>query len=203
MTTARRPAAPRLPPDERRRQLLDVACVEFADRGFYATAMDDLALAAGVTKPGFYQHFPSLRALFIAVLEDVGSRLLDELTRATSGVETGRARVEEGFRAYFDFVENDPAAFRLLFGASARNDAEFADVVDGVLTDAAAAVSTLIEIHGSPEHRLVLAHAIVGMAEGISRHALTDPAGPHDPEQLAHWVAELAWFGLRGVRAED
>ena len=203
MTTARRPAAPRLPPDERRRQLLDVACVEFAERGFYATAMDDLALAAGVTKPVFYQHFPSKRALFIAVLEDVGSRLLDELTRATSGVETGRARVEEGFRAYFDFVENDPAAFRLLFGASARNDSEFADVVDGVLTDAAAAVSTLIEIHGSPEHRLVLAHAIVGMAEGISRHALTDPAGPHDPEQLAHWVAELAWFGLRGVRAED
>ncbi len=203
MTTARRPAAPRLPPDERRRQLLDVACVEFAERGFYATAMDDLALAAGVTKPVFYQHFPSKRALFIAVLEDVGSRLLDELTSATSGVETGRARVEEGFRAYFDFVENDPAAFRLLFGASARNDAEFADVVDGVLTDAAAAVSTLIEIHGSPEHRLVLADAIVGMAEGISRHALTDPAGPHDPEQLAHWVAELAWFGLRGVRAED
>ena len=203
MTTARRPAAPRLPPDERRRQLLDVACVEFAERGFYATAMDDLALAAGVTKPVFYQHFPSKRALFIAVLEDVGSRLLDELTRATSGVETGRARVEEGFRAYFDFVENDPAAFRLLFGASARNDAEFADVVDGVLTDAAAAVSTLIEIHGSPAHRLVLAHAIVGMAEGISRHALTDPAGPHDPEQLAHWVAELAWFGLRGVRADD
>jgi AcrR family transcriptional regulator len=203
VTAARRPAAPRLPPDERRRQLLDVACVEFAERGFYATAMDDLALAAGVTKPVFYQHFPSKRALFIAVLEDVGSRLLDELTQATSGVETGRARVEEGFRAYFDFVENDPAAFRLLFGASARNDAEFADVVDGVLTDAAAAVSTLIEIHSSPDHRLVLAHAIVGMAEGISRHALTDPDGPHDPEHLAHWIAELAWFGLRGVRSED
>jgi AcrR family transcriptional regulator len=156
-----------------------------------------------VTKPVFYQHFPSKRALFVAVLEDVGSRLLDELSNAVSSVETGRARVEEGFRAYFDFVDHDPAAFRLLFGASARNDAEFADVVDRVLSDAAAAVSTLIEIHGSPEHRLVLAHAIVGMAEGISRHALADPDGPHHPEQLAAWVAELAWFGLRGVRADD
>ena len=203
MSAVRRAAAPRLPPDERRRQLLDVACVQFADRGFYATAMDDLALAAGVTKPVFYQHFPSKRALFVAVLEDVGTRLLAELTRAVAGVETGRARVEEGFRAYFEFVEQDPAAFRLLFGASARNDAEFADVVDRVLTDAAAAVSTLIEIHGSPEHRLVLAHAIVGMAEGISRHALTDPDELHDPAQLAPWVAELAWFGLRGVRADD
>ena len=63
MTAARRASAPRLAPDERRRQLLDVACVEFADRGFYATAMDDLAVAAGVTKPVFYQHFPSKRAL--------------------------------------------------------------------------------------------------------------------------------------------
>jgi AcrR family transcriptional regulator len=203
VTAPRRPSAPRLAPDERRRQLLDVACIEFAERGFHATAMDDLALAAGVTKPVFYQHFPSKRALFVAVLEDVGGRLLEVLTEATASVETGRARVEEGFAAYFHFVANDRAAFRLLFGASARNDPEFADVVDRVLTDIAAAVSTLIEIHGSPEHRVVLAHAVVGMAEGISRHALTDPDGPHDPDQLASWIAELAWFGLRGVRSDD
>ena len=203
MTSVRRASALRLAPDERRRQLLDVACTEFAERGFYATAMDDLASAAGVTKPVFYQHFPSKRALFIAVLEDVGGRLLEVLTEATSSAQTGRARVAEGFAAYFRFVENDRSAFRLLFGASARNDAEFADVVDSVLAEAAEAVSTLIEISGSAEHRLVLAHAVVGMAEGISRHALTDPDGPHDADQLAHWVAELAWFGLRGVRSND
>jgi AcrR family transcriptional regulator len=202
VTTTRRTASVRLAPDERRRQLLDVACVEFADRGFYATAMDDLAAAAGVTKPVFYQHFASKRALFVAVLDDVGGRLLEVLREATGSVNTGRARVTEGFAAYFRFVAGDRAAFRLLFGASARNDPEFADVVDGVLSAAAAAVSTLIEIPGSPEHRLILAHAVVGMAEGISRHALTDPDGSHDPDQLAQWVAELAWFGLRGVRSE-
>jgi AcrR family transcriptional regulator len=203
VTAPRRVSPARLAPDERRRQLLDVACIAFAERGFYTTAMDDLALAAGVTKPVFYQHFPSKRALFVAVLEDVGGRLLEVLTEATASVETGRARVEQGFAAYFKFVQSDRAAFRLLFGASARNDAEFADVVDRVLDDAAAAVSTLIEIHGSSEHRMALAHALVGMAEGISRHALTDPDDPHEPDQLAAWVAELAWFGLRGVRADD
>jgi AcrR family transcriptional regulator len=171
VTAPRRVPPTRLAPDERRRQLLDVACVEFADRGFHATAMDDLALAAGVTKPVFYQHFSSKRSLFVAVLEDVGGRLLEVLTEATASVETGRARVEEGFAAYFHFVESDRAAFRLLFGASARNDPEFADVVDRVLDDAAAAVSTLIEIHGSQEHRMVLAHALVGMAEGPRRAA--------------------------------
>ncbi|MFN8025547.1 MAG: helix-turn-helix domain-containing protein [Acidimicrobiia bacterium] len=203
MTDIRRPSAPRLAPEDRRRQLLDVAKVEFAERGFHATAMDDLALAAGVTKPVFYQHFPSKRALFVAVLEDVGGRLLAVLHAATAGAATGRARVEEGFSAYFSFVESDRAAFRLLFGASARNDAEFADVVDKVLDDVAAAISTLIEIHGSPEHRMVLAHALVGVAEGVSRHALTDPDGTLDPQQLASWIAEFAWFGLRGVRSDD
>jgi AcrR family transcriptional regulator len=203
VTTVRRTTALRLAPDERRRQLLDVACIEFAERGFYGTSMEDLATAAGVTKPVFYQHFSSKRALFIAVLHDVGGRLLAVLTGATSSAETGRDRVAEGFAAYFHFVESDRAAFRLLFGASARNDAEFADVVDELLADTADAVSTLIEIPGSEEHRLVLAHAVVGMAEGISRHALTDPDASHDPDQLAHWVAELAWFGLRGVRSGD
>jgi AcrR family transcriptional regulator len=203
VTDARRATPVRLAPDERRRQLLDVACLEFAERGFHATVMDDLAVAAGVTKPVFYQHFTSKRALFVAVLEDVGGRLLEVLTEATSSAETGRDRVEQGFTAYFRFVESNRAAFRLLFGASARNDAEFADVVDHVLDDAAAAVSTLIEIHGSPEHRMVLAHALVGMAEGVSRHALTDPDGSLDPAHLADWIAELAWFGLRGVRADD
>jgi AcrR family transcriptional regulator len=193
----------RLPAEQRRRQLLDVACEVFAERGFHATSMDDVAGAAGVTKPVLYQHFASKRALFLEVLDDVGHRLLAELAGATASAHTGRQRVEAGFAAYFRFVTEHEAAFKVLFGASARNDPEFADVVDRVLDDAAAAVSTLIEIHGSPEHRMVLAHALVGMAEGISRHALTDPDGPHEPDQLAGWVAELAWFGLRGVRSED
>jgi AcrR family transcriptional regulator len=203
VTDIRRPSAPRLAPRERRRQLLDVAKAEFAERGFHATSMDDLALGAGVTKPVFYQHFASKRALFVAVLEDVGGRLMVVLSQATAGATTGRERVQEGFSAYFRFVESDRAAFRLLFGASARNDAEFADVVDRVLADVAAAVSTLIEIPGTAEHRSALAHALVGMAEGLSRHALTDPDTSLDPEQLAAWVAEMAWFGLRGVRRDD
>ena len=51
VTTTRRSAPVRLAPDERRRQLLDVACVEFAERGFYATSMDDLAHAAESRSP--------------------------------------------------------------------------------------------------------------------------------------------------------
>ena len=91
----------------------------------------------------------------------------------------------------------------MLFGASARNDAEFAAVVERVLDEIADAISQLIEIEGTPEHRRVLAHAIIGIAEATSRDALTDDGTALDPTRLARWVAELAWFGLRGVRADE
>jgi AcrR family transcriptional regulator len=195
--------ANRLPAEQRRRQLLDVACGVFAARGFHATAMDDIATAAGVTKPVLYQHFPSKRALFLELLDDLGKRLLDELGEATRAVNTGRERVDAGFAAYFRFVTGDEAAFRVLFGASARNDPDFAVVVERILDETADAISQLIEIDATPEHRRVLAHALIGVAEATSRDAITEDGTDLDGTRLAHWVSELVWFGLRGVRAEE
>ena len=51
----------RLPAAERRDQLLVVALDVFASQGFHATSMNDIAAAAGVTKPVLYQHFSSKR----------------------------------------------------------------------------------------------------------------------------------------------
>jgi AcrR family transcriptional regulator len=201
--STRRGAANRLPAEQRRRQLLDVACRVFAERGFHATAMDDIATAAGVTKPVLYQHFPSKRALFLELLDDLGKRLLDGLGEATRAANTGRERVEAGFAAYFRFVTGDEAAFRVLFGASARNDADFAVVVERILDETAEAISQLIEIDGTPEHRRVLAHALIGVAEATSRDAITEDGTDLDGTRLARWVSELVWFGLRGVRAEE
>jgi AcrR family transcriptional regulator len=195
--------ATRLPAEQRRRQLLDTACEVFAERGFHATSMEDVASRAGVTKPVLYQHFPSKRALFVELLDDVGHQLLGELAVATSAAHTGRERVEEGFAAYFRFVTRNEAAFRLLFGASARNDPEFTEVVERVLDETADAISGLIDIEGTAEHRRVLAHALIGIAEATSRDALTEEGTALEPTRLANWVSELVWFGLRGVRADE
>jgi AcrR family transcriptional regulator len=191
--------ATRLPADERRQQLLAIACDLFAHSGFHETSMDDIAEAAGVTKPVLYQHFPSKRALYAELLDDTGRRLLDRLAEATSRATSGRERVESGFRAYFEFAVGDRAGFRLLFGTSIRNDPEFARTVDQVLEAAAAAISTLIDLPASDDQRRVIAYALVGMGESVGRHALTDL--DVDGDELAAWIAELAWFGLRGVRA--
>ena len=53
---------------ETRRRLLEVAAQAFADRGYVGTSLNDLIRASGVTKGGFYFHFPSKEALALATL---------------------------------------------------------------------------------------------------------------------------------------
>src|SRR3989442_7610557 len=171
----------RLPAPRRRHQLLDVARELFAAGGFHATSMDEVAEAAGVTKPVLYQHFPSKRALYRELLEDVGRRLLGDITAATAPADSGRERVQNGFAAYFSFVGDNQSAFRLLFGASVRNDPEFAEVAESVLELLAGAVAEMIAVDVPPEHRTVLAHAVVGVAEAVGRRALRELNSQHDP----------------------
>jgi len=186
--------------EDRRRQLLDVACDVFADRGFSATIMDDVAFAAGVTKPVLYQHFESKRALFIAVLEDCGERLIGSILSSTREGETLRDQMTQGFQAYFNFVKNDDAGFRLLFGSSARNDTDFAEVTNRVLERFADSVTSLIIEDVPQEERKLLAHALIGMAESAARYAyLSGEVGTVTDEQLHAWVTTLAWKGLRGI----
>lgn len=70
---AARPAAAamrlRLSPDVRIPQILDAALVEFAERGFAATRMDDIARRSGLSKGGLYAHFGSKDAVFEALLQ--------------------------------------------------------------------------------------------------------------------------------------
>ena len=194
----------RLPANQRRRQLLDVALAEFARRGFLGTSMDRIADAAGVTKPVLYQHFPSKRELFTQVLGDVGNRLAADVEAATKATSEPRTQVAGGFAAYFSFVAENRDAFFVLFGASSGLDPEFARVVRTFEATMAEMIAALIVIDGlTADHRLLLAHGIVGIAEVTSRNWLRSGDEPLEPapEILAAQVATLAWSGLRGIEA--
>ena len=188
----------RLPAHERRRQLLDTAVDVFAAKGFHATSMNDVADAAGVTKPVLYQHFTSKRQLYLELLEDVGARLRDLLAEATSTAGGPHEQVEKGFTAYFGFVAEHRSAYQLLFGGGARRDAEFADAVRRVEEQLASSVADLIAADVDTDHRRTLAFGLVGMAEGTSRLWVAEDLDI-DPKLLARQVADLAWAGLRGV----
>ncbi len=192
----------RLSAPARREQILDVAVQVFARNGFHGTSMNDVAEAAGVTKPVLYQHFDSKQDLYLALLGEVGNRLLNRITKATAGATNGREMTDLGFRAYFRFVAEDHDAFLLLYGSGASRNEEATAAVRVLTAEAAKAISPLIAIDIDPVHRRVLAQGLVGMAEGVSRF-LVELGDDFDPDELGQRVADLAWAGLRAVRPES
>lgn len=190
--------AVRLPAAVRRQQLLDTALNLFAERGLHGVSMDDIADAAGVTKPVLYQHFASKRALFLELLDEVGKSMLQSIALATTAATSPRTQVEAGLAAYFRFVADHHNSFVLLFGDGSRRDEEFASAVDNVESVMAEFIAPLINVDLDVEHRLLLAHAVIGLAEGASRRWVAAGA-KEPPEAAAQRVADLAWAGLRAV----
>jgi AcrR family transcriptional regulator len=202
----------RLTAEERRSQLFDVALSLFAERGYAATTMDDIAEAAGVTKPLVYQHFDSKRALYLELMDVFSLQLVDRIVAATSQAQGPREQVGMGMAAYFEMMVGNELAFRLLYGRAAPDDPELGEALRRVEDTIAQAIDPLIDADLDPEHRLLLAYGVVGMAEGATRHWIEGRAErpvtrPGEAEvttgeeaaRMAARVAALAWAGLRQV----
>jgi AcrR family transcriptional regulator len=189
---------PRLSADARREQILDVAIDVFGRSGYFGASMNDIAEAAGVTKPVLYQHFDSKSDLYSALLDEVGARMLDAIVKATADATDGKQQTEQGFRAYFRWVAHRHDEFMLLFGGSSRHDGEFSAQIRRITDDAAAAIAPLISVDIDVEHRTTLAHALVGLAEGASRR-LVGLGQAFEPDEIAREVSALAWAGLRAI----
>lgn len=188
----------RLTASARREQILDVALEIFGGSGYHGASMNEIAEAAGVTKPVLYQHFDSKSELFSALLDEVGTRMRIAITKATADAEDGKAQTRLGFLAYFRWVATDHDGFRLLFGGAARHDAEFTEQVRRITSDAASAIGPLIAVDLEAEKRRIISHALVGLAEGASRRLL-DKGTEFDPDEIAETVSALAWAGLRAL----
>jgi AcrR family transcriptional regulator len=207
MAEALQASTRRLTAEQRRQQLFSVALELFARRGYRATTMDDIADAAGVTKPLLYQHFSSKRALYLELVDAIAQDLLTAIRKAVMRADGPRQQVELGFAAYFRLVVNREAEFRLLYGRDHADDHELGRARRLVEDAIAEAIDPLIDAGLSADHRRLLAYGIVGMAEGASRLFMAertpdDPAVDEEAQRLARRMADLAWAGLRSVHAD-
>jgi AcrR family transcriptional regulator len=105
----------RLPRAERELQTLDVARSMFAERGFAAVTMDEIAAAVGVTKPLIYTYFGNKEELYLACMEPAAEALVDTVAAAVEATETSAAALRAGVHAFFIFVDADRSAWRVLF----------------------------------------------------------------------------------------
>src|SRR5579871_5522882 len=76
---ARRQYAPRMPPAQRREQLIDAALEVILEHGYRGVSIEAVARAAGVTRPVVYDHFPDLARLLHALVEREERYSLEQL----------------------------------------------------------------------------------------------------------------------------
>ena len=190
----------RLPAAERRTQLLTTALHTFASEGYHDASMNEIADAAGVTKPVLYQHFGSKRELYLEVLRDVGGELRERVRAAAASAPSPHQQVLWGFRAWFGWVGENPDGFTVVFGGDVRRDPEFSAELSKVEGQIADVIAELIVVEGLTEdRRRLLAHGIVGLGESTCRRWLARDI-ELDADDLAGQVADLTWAGLRGLR---
>src|SRR4030081_13427 len=112
----------RLPRSARRKQPLAAAKEVFVAQGYHAAAMDDIAERAGVSKPVLYQHFPGKLDLYLALLDVHCDAIIERMRNAMSSSTDNKVRVAAATSAYFDFVDHESEAFRLVFESDLRNE---------------------------------------------------------------------------------
>jgi AcrR family transcriptional regulator len=104
----------RLAPAERRVLIVEAAGRLFGERGYDGTRLDDVAAAAGVTKPVLYRHFDHKTALYLALLErhraDLGS-----FAAAVPTAGTLEQRLRAVLEVWLDYVETHSYAWKMLF----------------------------------------------------------------------------------------
>lgn len=197
--TEARARGTRLPRMARRAQLLSAAREVFVAQGYHAAAMDDIAERAGVSKPVLYQHFPGKLDLYLALLDQQCAALLQAVRQALASTTDNKQRIAATMDAYFDYVENEGGAFRLVFESDLTNERAVRERVETASHDCAKLVSTLIaEDTDLPEDQAMqLAVSLCGMAQVTARHWLS--TGRAVPRSVAKGLtASLAWRGIAG-----
>ncbi len=187
---------------DRREQLLATGRRLFAQQGYEGTSLDEIASAAGVTKPIVYRHFPSKRELYLVVLEEHLSVLIRKLWIALSSAPDPRERLRNGLEAYFAFVEEREDGFRMLIEASARNDPEtqlrLGSAWDTLADGVARTVGDLLRGAGlDPAGAPIYARALVGMTQSVGDWWLRTRRLPRG--DLVDYLLALAWRGFDGL----
>ena len=198
-TTDARDNKPRLPRDERRALLLSAALEVFTAAGYHSAAMDEIADRAGVSKPVLYQHFPSKLELYLAVLDLHIDSLVFQIQRSIAANTENADRVRATVDAYFDFIESEGEAFRLLFESDMNVEPAEHERLNRMTYDCAAAISAVISIEtGLPqEASMLLGVSLIGSIQVGARHWL-DRDSKLSREQAARLIESLMWRGVSG-----
>lgn len=184
---------------ERREQLLDTGRATFAERGYEASTIEEIAARADVSKPVVYEHFGGKEGLYAVVVDREVRTLLSMLTAAlTAG--GARELLEQAALALLDYIEHHTDGFHILVRDSPAGTASgnFATIISDVASRVEHILVDQFEARGyDPRYAGMYAQMLVGMVATTGQWWL-DARTPGRDQVAAHLV-NLAWNGLSGL----
>jgi AcrR family transcriptional regulator len=184
-------------------QLLDAARAVFVEHGFATAGMEQIAAAAGCTKPTLYAHFGSKSQLYLAALRREAAIARDWLLTASEvavGQEDLREQIHTCLSAIFSYRQAHREGYRLLFGTDATG---YIDIIDDLRLAFIARIGRLItdyrERNRLPPcpHTDTLAAAAVGAAVFSVRHTYRSPHSAITPAQALAIATDFADAAIR------
>ena len=202
----RRRYAPRMPPAQRREQLIDAALSVILEQGYGGVSIEAIARTAGVTRPVVYDHFPNLGRLLHALVEREEHYSLEQLEEVVPGEPDQLEPVEvlaASVRRFLDAVRGRPATWRLILlpiDGTPQIVRQHVEVNRArILGRIMRLVNRSIERGQLPRDLDVelAARAIRDLAEEAGRMVLTDPEqfSPDRYERFVQSVLKLIWPG--------
>jgi AcrR family transcriptional regulator len=198
----------RLAPAERRRVILDAAMRELAALGYERTSMRAIARRAGVTTPVLYDHFPSKRALHVALLDDHAQAIRAHQER-NRDLPVGQPLARALFDDFFEWVEANPYAWRMLFH-DAPADPEVATALHRARRMATSQIASFLalapDLHTAAETDRGLTEEIAAQGVYGLINALAAWGWEHQdvaPSTLAEVAFEITWNGLAAMTGLD
>ena len=186
--------------DQLAEQLLDIGRALFAQKGFDATSVEEIATTAGVSKPVVYEHFGGKEGLYAVVVDREVGHLLARIESALADAVRSRELVERAALALLDYVETHTDGFRILVRDSsvASSSGSFASLLSDIASQVEGLLVTEFKRHGLDARTAPLySQMLVGMI-ALTGQWWLDARKPKKSEVAAHLV-NLAWNGLSGM----
>ena len=201
-----RPTARRMPRAERsdaiRKALFHAAEQVVAELGYADASVARIAQAAGVAQGTFYLYFESRQDLFDRLLPHVGDAAIAYIRERVQGGKDIFEVEERGFRAFFEYLHENPGFFRIL------NEAEvYAPVAfERHMRERSASYVEVLrrardkgDFTGFNDDELEVIVAILAAARArIYERFITDPRNPELPGWVADTYMRMIRYGLAG-----
>lgn len=190
----------RLPRDQRRVLLLDAALDAFSETGYHATAMDDIAERAGVSKPVLYQHFDSKLDLYLAIARRVASEVVRTIEEALDSTEDNGERITACLGSFFAFVERPASGYPLLFASDMGSEPAVAALLDQTRRACGEALGRVLseETDLSWDECVLLGITMTGLAQNAALYWY-EKHEDLERDRVIELITTVAWRGLGAV----